>query len=534
MSNAWSLSILQRDYSGPENIKYDNQQFIDNRPRVVDRSLLSGIHRPDDCAMACDARPDCQSFSWWQQDGATICDLYKNKGSGPGQPSKSGMGSGSDWFGNGVTYSKRSNKDQGVTITTRPQPTTNLSFAAGGHGGTFGAQQCHLSTDYIHDVGSYPEVGSQPFAGGDCSGHYCCAPDFIDAGACKIPGIVTAVSSSTGREDRPLTVSCSYKSIDPTWLNNNKQSLGTYFDADNTKLATLMWCNNLSVSDLYKNQLECHNQTTDRQFRQFLLNRLNGSSWYTDPNAPSMVLETACGTGDTSVDSGCQSIIGTIPTSIPSKEVIDGMNTAITDGTNTVQGAVGTVVDKICKANQNSSACACYNIYKQGLAGCTTNPDLPGCKDPDVYAAVKATTLLRNNDSPAAKALLSEIETMEGDTLDAFESCLNADISGSGILLPAKRPNRDLTLNQCITAIDIKNSRLTDTQFLQQCNITTNSGSGPGPSSGPGSGPGPSSGPSSGFVPPDSTTSNTWIWILLAVCCCIMMLAGGGALVAFS
>ena len=532
-SNGWPLSITQRDYTRVTTGGVNGSAIIDR---------MNGLSNLDDCAAACDNNPQCKSFGMFAKNGSTACALLSTPD--PSVPN--------GWFQGDsslVMYKQNSRKDLGTTVTTKAISATRFDengnmfqgrFYDGGNGPVSAGSQfttnhqngCHMQYNWD----GYPTSDTTGNPGG-CDHGDCCILNQLGAQACQIPGVVTSAQPTGGSADTQVT--CTYKSIDPTWLNNNIEQLGNYFDGPNTNRAGLMWCNNLSTNDLYSNQTKCQGfATSPSDYRAFLVNKLQGSSWYTDTNASNMVLGTACGAGDQSLNSQCASAIGGIPSTIPSSALIDAMNEAVTNGTSVVQGAISAKVDSICSANSSNPACACYNIYKKQLPGCAANPTLPGCNSADMKAAVQAYNLVNGQTDAQSKTLLAELTTMDGDTLDAFQACITAENTGSGVLLPAKRPGNSLNINQCITSTNLTGAAVSSSQFLQQCNISQTLTTG-GPSTIPPAPSAPSAPTTTTGGSPSTTTTDSssttsvpyWLWIILVICCCFVVMGG---LVAFT
>ena len=519
ISNAWSVSIASRGNYG------NNTNFLPNEGSYFS---VGGFDSLSDCATACDTDNQCTAFSASPdggQSGKYVCSLYNQQVTMSGNP--------------GTTYAKtKSASTDGLIMGNSIAPTAIDP----------GSGQI-MASARDRGCGGNRQIDNSGHGGPCGAGQHCCVQYGYDAKACPIKGSIITVEQdytnyttnySSGSDwSRAPKVVCGYKNLDSGWLNDNIQNLDQYFDDKNSKLAGLQWCNNLSVSDLYQNMTKCQGYATSASdYRSFLLNRLQGSQWYTDPNAPDIVLGTSCGAGDVSVNSQCQSIIGNIPRTIPGSSLIDGMNQAITNGSSQVQGAIADTVSAICSTNSGNNVCACYNVYTQGLEGCAKNPNLPGCNSSDVQAAVRGYNLVSSQSDAQSKALLAQLTTMDNDTLDAFQVCITAENSGSNVMLPRKRPGNSLNINQCISNPSLTGASVTNSQFLAQCNINQSITTG-GPSTIPSTSSDGTTTNSSGGTTTNSsggTTTNSsggttttppyWVWIVLAICLCVMLMGG--------
>ena len=471
-SNGWPLSISQRDYR-----LVTGGGFNGDQATIIDR--LNGLSDVNDCAAACDNNSRCKSFAMATKYGSRSCILSS-------RPDPSGGG----WF-NGdpslVMYAQNSRKDQGLTITTKPISATRFDgsgnmfagraydggdgpVAAGAQFNTNGQNGCHMR--YNTDGVATSDTTGNP---GGCDHGDCCILNQLGAQACQPAGEVTSAQPVGGSADTKVT--CTYKSLDPTWLNNNIQQLGNYFDTKNAGLAGLAWCNNLSVSDLYKNQSKCQSYATasNTDYKVFLGNKLAGSEWYKDTNAAAMLLDTVCSSGSSSVDSMCQSALSAMPSAVPATDIIDLMNSTLGKADQNVVQSISSATEKICDANPTSTKCACYNVLKytknDGLAGCTTDTTkvLPGCNDPLIQKAAKLKSLLQDAQGADAATLLAGIGNFEASLLYQVP-CSKADL---GYLQYKKKdPNyKPPALNACISNFNVSDSTVTGSSFVSRCNV---------------------------------------------------------------
>jgi len=382
-------------------------------------------------------------------------------------------------------YAQNSRKDQGLTVTTKPISATrfdgsgnmfagraydggNGPVAAGSQFNTNGQNGCHMV--YNVDGASTSDTTGNP---GGCDHGDCCILNQLGAQACQPAGTVTSAQPVGGSSDTKVT--CTYKDLDPTWLNNNIQQLGNYFDTKNAGIAGLAWCNNLSVSDLYDKQADCQGYASagNQDYKVFLANKLAGSAWYADSKGAGMMLDTVCSSGNSSVDSACQRALDAMPSTVPSSDIIDLMNSTIDKADQNVVQAISSATAKICDANPNASQCACYNVLKytkdDGLAGCTTDATkgLPGCNEPMIQKAAKLKTLLQSANGADAATLLAGIGNFEASLL------YQVPCTSLGTLQYKKKdPNyKPASLNSCISNFNISDSSVTGSSFVSSCNI---------------------------------------------------------------
>jgi hypothetical protein len=381
-------------------------------------------------------------------------------------------------------WSQNSRRNLGITVTTNAMNATAFDgsgqmYAGNEYNGGDPASGSQFNTAGQGGCGVQLATGGRATGSirgnpGGCDNGDCCILNQLGAKACSIPGNVTSAQPLSGF---PTQVKCSYNQIDPTWLNNHIQSLGSYFDSKNAGIAGLMWCNNLSLSDLYNKQGDCKTYASagNIPYNQFLTQKLAGSEWFNDPNGTNL-MSGACSTKDQSADSSCSSLIQGIPSTwIPTSGQVDQMNSIMKNGSQPVQTALKNTVQSICDANPTKEFCACYNISKYKLDGCLANSTLPGCKDTDIQQAAQLKELLTSM-GDAGRSELTNLGNFEQNLVMSSLSCVSGTATGGGNLLPFSPVGQTIQLNQCATSIDLSGASLDRSSLSASCNIGSDSG----------------------------------------------------------
>lgn len=425
----------------------------------------------DDCAAACDNNSRCKSFA--MSEGACILLSDSNPTEDNG------------WF-NGhsdlVMYTQKSRKDLGPTATAKTMSASRFDgsgkmyagteynssdWASGSQFNTHGQHGCHLRLDWSGVPSS--DITGNP---NGCDHGDCCILNQLGAKACPIPGVVTSAQPIGGSSD--TQVKCTYQSLDPNWLNNNKSDLSTYFDGQNLSIAQLNWCNNLSVSQLAEttNETFCK-QAAGSSFAQFLTQKLKGSDWFTDPKG-FQLLNEAC-IGDSTTDTDCSTLLASVPASTTLNSYqVDQINGIITGASSTVKTAGSNLVKTICDRDPTNPQCACYNLVKYKIDGCSSNPNFPGCSDPDIQAVVQLLPELATMGASGA-ALKTNMNMFSQNLLASANSCVKAALSGTNVLLPNKPSGSPVQLNTCVQRIDLSGAEVSGSDISAACNINAGS-----------------------------------------------------------
>ena len=447
-SNAWSVPIASRGNYG------NNTNFLPNEGSYFS---VAGFDSVSDCATACDTDNQCNAFSASLYGGKYLCSLYNQQVTMSGKP--------------GTTYvkTKSAAKDgliMGNSIApTAIDPASGQIMAAGECGGN----------RQIDNSGH----------GGPCgAGKKCCVQYAYDAKACPIKGSIMTVEqdytnyttnyASGSTWSRAPKVVCGYQNLDSGWLNDNIQNLGQYFDDKNSKLAGLQWCNNLSVSQLAEttNETFCK-QAAGSSFAQFLTQKLKGSDWFTDPKG-FQLLNEAC-IGDSTTDTDCSTLLASVPASTTlNSDQVDQINGIITGASSTVKTAGSNLVKTICDRDPTNPQCACYNLVKYKIDGCSSNPNFPGCSDPDIQAVVQLLPELATMGASGA-ALQTNMNMFSQNLLASANSCVKAALSGTNVLLPNKPSGSPVQLNTCVQRIDLSGAEVSGSDISAACNINAGS-----------------------------------------------------------
>jgi hypothetical protein len=222
------------------------------------------------------------------------------------------------------------------------------------------------------------------------------------ANSCALPGKVTSTgnSNTTDTGGPPQNnkygyrLKCDYKSLDPTWVNTNWDTLQNFIKTENNNLyiknAKKDFCTSLNSLDLHNNQrcIQFYTQESDKtSYYVIILNKLkNESNWWNDVLKCNMFSTITIGHyQDSRILAAILEVIEALPSTGWTDDLVKALN-SIKSNANISKSPLKDKIDEKIEAyctdssGDSNTKCGCRNAVKYGKGKTCTN-EIEGCSD---------------------------------------------------------------------------------------------------------------------------------------------------------